>query len=467
MPLEGSRERAAFLTVLAMQSNIFEETLSIHRGGIIMATTLERISQLSIEKPDMVFTSIGHLINKDLLIECHNKMDADKAVGIDGVTKEDYGRNLEENLDRLVERLKNKSYKPQPARRVEIPKGNGKTRPLSIYCYEDKLIQEALRRVLEAVFEPHFYDEMMGFRPNRSCHMALRKLNDMIERQKTSYILDADIKGFFDHIDHEWAVKFVESRIKDPNIIRLVRRMLKAGVMKNYQYEATEEGSGQGSVCSPVVANIYMHYVLLWWFHEVVKPSLRGYAGIVVYADDFVVCFQYKDDAERFYERLKHRMEHFGLELEESKSRLIEFGRFADENRRKRGLGKPETFDFLGFTHYCSKNRNGKFRVKRKTSRKKFIKKCKEVREWLSDMRTLPLPEIIRKLNRMLVGYYHYYGITDNSKSLGRFRYVTERNLFKWLNRRSQKRSYNWKQFNDVLKVYPLARPRIYVSIYD
>ena len=195
--------------------------------------------------------------------------------------------------------------------------------------------------------------------------------------------------------------------------------------------------------------------------------SLRGYAGIVVYADDFVVCFQYKDDAERFYERLKHRMKHFGLELEESKSRLIEFGRFADENRRKRGLGKPETFDFLGFTHYCSKNRNGKFRVKRKTSRKKFIKKCKEVREWLSDMRTLPLPEIIRKLNRMLVGYYHYYGITDNSKSLGRFRYDTERNLFKWLNRRSQKRSYNWKQFNDMLKVYPLARPRIYVSIYD
>ena len=214
-----------------------------------MATTLERISQLSIEKPDMVFTSIGHLINKDLLKDCHNKMDEDKAVGIDGVTKEEYGNKLDENLDRLVERLKNKSYKPQPARRVEIPKGNGKTRPLSIYCYEDKLIQEALRRVLEAVFEPHFYDEMMGFRPNRSCHMALRKLNVMIEKQCTSYILDADIKGFFDHIDHEWAVKFIESKIKDPNIIRLVRRMLKAGVMKDFRYEATEEGSGQGSLC--------------------------------------------------------------------------------------------------------------------------------------------------------------------------------------------------------------------------
>ena len=364
-----------------------------------MPTTLERISQLSTEKPDMVFTSIGHLINKDLLRECHSKMNGDKAVGIDGVTKEEYGANLDENLDRLVERLKKKSYKPQPARRVEIPKGNGKTRPISIYCYEDKLIQETLRRVLEAVFEPHFHGEMMGFRPNRSCHMALRKLNIMIEKQCTNYILDADIKGFFDHIDHEWAVKFVESRIKDPNIIRLVKRMLKAGVMKDYHYEATEDGSGQGSVCSPVIANLYMHYVLLWWFNEKVKPNLRGYAGIVVYADDFVVCFQYKDEAERFYERLKHRMEHFGLELEENKSRLIEIGRFAEENRRKRGQGKPETFDFLGFTHYCAKSRHGKFRVKRKTSRKKFAKKCKEVGRWLADMRTTPLPEVIKKVN--------------------------------------------------------------------
>ncbi len=221
-----------------------------------MGTKLERISQLSKENPEMVFTSVGHLINKELLKECHEKMDGDKAVGIDGVTKEDYGRNLEENLSRLVERLKKKSYKPQPAKRVEIPKENGKTRPLSIYCYEDKLIQEALRRILEAVYEPHFYEEMMGFRPNRSCHMAIRKLNVMIEGHPTNYILDADIRGFFDHIDHEWAVRFIEAKIKDPNITRLVRRMLKAGIMKDYQYEETGEGSGQGSVCSPIIANI-------------------------------------------------------------------------------------------------------------------------------------------------------------------------------------------------------------------
>ena len=194
-----------------------------------METKLARISQLSSENPGMVFTSVGHLINRELLKECHRDMEGNKAVGIDGITKEKYGENLEENLNDLVRRLRQKAYKPQPARRVEIPKGDGKSRPLSIYCYEDKLVQEALRRILEAVFEPHFYEEMMGFRPGRSCHMALRKLNGMLEKEKTNWVLDADIKGFFDHLDHEWIVKFIESRIKDPNIIRLIRRMLKAG----------------------------------------------------------------------------------------------------------------------------------------------------------------------------------------------------------------------------------------------
>ena len=391
-------------------------------------------------------------------------MDGDKAVGIDGVTKEEYGKDLEENLDRLVERLKKKSYKPQPAKRVEIPKDNGKIRPLSIYCYEEKLVQEALRRMLEAVYEPHFYEEMMGFRPNRGCHKALRRLNGMIENHPTNYVLDADIKGFFDHIDHEWAVRFIESRIKDPNITRLVRRMLKAGIMKDFQYEETEEGSGQGSVCSPIIANIYMHYVLLWWLREKVKPSLKGYADIIVYADDFVCCFQYKEEAEQFYERLKHRMMHFGLELEESKSRLIEFGKYAEERSRKTG-NKPETFTFLGFTHYCSKSRNGKFRVKRKTIRKKFAKKCREVHREIAGMRILPVAQITKKLNQILTGYYHY-GITDNFKGINNFCFQVRRSLFYWLNRRSQKKSYTWEAFNAMLKDYPLARPKIYVSIY-
>lgn len=430
-----------------------------------MGTKLARIAQLSKENPDMVFTSIGHLINKELLMECHKTMDGKKAVGIDGVTKEDYGRNLEENLDKLVGRLKQKSYKPQPARKVEIPKDNGKTRPLSIYCYEDKLVQEALKRVLEAVFEPHFYDEMWGFRPNRGCHKAIQSLNVMLEKRPTSYVLDADIKGFFDHINHDWAVRFIESRIKDPNIIRLVRRMLKGGILEDYRYEKTEEGSGQGSVCSPIIANIYMHYVLVWWFKEKMQPSFRGYSGLTVYADDFVVVFQYKDDAERFYEHLKKRMEHFGMTLEENKTRLIEFGRFAEERCAKKGR-KPQTFTFLGFTHYCSHGRNGKFRVKRKTSKKKFAKKCKEVHRIIRDMRTRRLAVIIKKMNQILVGYYHYYGITDNIDSLRNFRRQMRKSLFKWLNRRSQKKSYTWEQFDDMLRTYPLAEPKIYVSVY-
>ncbi len=434
-----------------------------------METKLARISQLSYENrnnPTFRFLSLAHLIDMKMLIDCHRNMDKDKAVGVDGITKEAYSEHLNENLEDLLDRMKRNAYKPKPARRVYIPKDNGKTRPLSIYCYEDKLVQEAIRRILEAIFEPLFYDEMMGFRPKRSCHQALRKLNVMLERRYTNYVLDADIKGFFNHLDHDWIMKFIGSKVKDPNFLRIIKRMLKAGIMEDYQYEPTEEGSGQGSVCSPVIANIYMHYVLLWWFHERVRPALKGYTGIIVYADDFVVCFQYKDQAVRFYESLKRRMENFGLSLEEEKSRLLEFGRFAAENRELAGKGKPETFNFLGFTHYCSKSRNGKFRVKRKTSRKKFAKKSREINRKLCQMRTLPVPVIIFKLNQILTGYYHYYGITDNSKSLNNFYYTVRKRLFYWLNRRSQKKSYSWEGFNEMMKAYPLKRPRIYVSIY-
>ena len=446
MPLEGRR---SYKVISKGKHRLYTEI------GKAMGTKLARISELSKEKPNMVFTSIGHLINEEMLKDCHKDMDGKKAVGIDGITKESYGKNLDDNLKDLVNRLKRKAYKPKPAKRVEIQKKKKKTR-----------LQEALRRVLEAVFEPHFYDEMMGFRQNRGCHDALKKLNVMLEKRKTNWVLDADIKGFFDHLDHDWIVRFVESRITDPNIIRLIRRMLKAGIMRDYRFEETEEGSGQGSVCSPVLANIYMHYVLVWWFKEKIQPTLKGYSGIVVYADDFVVCFQYKDEAERFYERLKNRMGNFGLSLEEEKSRLIEFGRFAEKECAKRGQ-RPETFTFLGFTHYCSKSRNGRFRVKRKTSRKKLSKKLSEVHRKIGSMRTMKTKDIVKKLNEILAGYYHYYGITDNSRSLKSFRYEVMKSLFYWLNRRSQKKSYNWVEFLNMLdSAHPLAEARIYVSIY-
>ncbi len=377
-----------------------------------MITKLARISELSKEKPDMKVNSIGHLINFDMLAACHNKMDGSKAVGIDGISKDDYANNLEENRRGLVQRLKDKSYKPKPARKVEIPKDNGKTRPLSIYAYEDKLVQEALKEVLGAVFEPHFHENMCGFRPNRSCHGAIRKLNDMIEGQKTNYILDADISGFFDNLSHEWIIKF---------IFRLVERMLKAGVLREGEFYIDDFGSGQGSVCSPIIANIYMHYVLVWWFNVKIKPLMKGYCDIVVYADDFVCCFQYKKEAELFYKLLKRRMGYFNLTLEENKTRLIYFGRYAEENLAKMNK-KPETFDFLGFTHYCSKSRNGNFRVKHRTAGKKFRKKCKQMNITIRDMRFEKKKYIFEKVNQILIGYYHYYGITDNYQMMDNFR---------------------------------------------
>ena len=316
---------------------------------------------------------------------------------------------------------------------------------------------------MEAVYEPIFYEEMMGFRPHRGCHGALKLLDNQIGGHKTSWVLDADIRGFFDNIDHEWMMKFVGAKIKDPRVLRLVKVMLKAGVVKDMSgYEPTEQGSGQGSVCSPILANIYMHYVLLWWFHEVVKPKLKGYAGIVNYADDFVVCFQYKWEAEQFYERLKHRMAHFGLSLAEEKCRLLEFGRFAEQNRRQRNDGKPETFDFLGFT-ICSKTRNGKFKVRRTTSRKKFIKKCKEMHEKIGMMRTKKTENIIRWINQVLVGYYHYYGVYGNYSKVIEFRWNVLKSLYYWLNRRSQKRSYTKAGFFDMItNGHPVVRPKTF-----
>ncbi len=343
-------------------------------------------------------------------------MDGKKAVGTDGITKEEYGARLEENLEELEEKLKKKAYKPKPAKRVEIPKENGKTRPLSIYCYEDKLVQEALRRVLEAVFEPHFYDEMMGFRPGRSCHKALRKLNGMLEKEKTNWVLDADVKGFFDHLDHEWIIKFIESRIKDPNIIRLVRRMLKAGIMEDYRYEETEEGAGQGSVCSPVIANIYMHYVLVWWFKEKMQPIMKGYAGAGGICGDFVVCFQYKTDAEMFYEYLKRRMMHFGLEMGRKKTSVIEFADLQKEPKERGGPGNQRPLHSSD-SPLLFAWKNGKVQSEEKTSKKKPAKKSKEINATLR-YEISTHKQIVKKLNENLNWLTIIIRITDNSRSL-------------------------------------------------
>jgi len=431
-----------------------------------MATGLNRIREMSLKDPNMVFTSVYHMINYDLLYKCYKALDGSKASGVDKVTKAEYALNLEENLKDLVERLKRHYFRPQASLRVYIPKGNGKLRPLGISAFEDKIVQFALKEVLEAVFESKFCDTMYGFRPNRSCHDALRELNRLIMYENTNWIVDADIKGYFNSLEHEVILNAIKFRLADPNILWLVKKMLTAGIMEEGSWKPSTIGTEQGNLASPVIANIYMHYTLAKWFEVKFKPTCRGKCGLVIYADDFVATFQHKDEAERFLKEVAERFAEVGLELEPEKTRLIEFGRFAEENREKRGEGRPETFDFLGFTHYCTKGKSGYFCVKRKTSKKKFKDKVKAITLFIKENRHVKVSDLIRAVNLRLRGHYQYYGISDNSKSLVNFKCLVMKALFKWLNRRSQRRSYTWDGFNELLKIFPLEEPRILVKMY-
>jgi RNA-directed DNA polymerase len=432
----------------------------------MMVTKLARIAEIAEQRPKEKFTSLYHLINKKLLLACHLELDGKKAVGVDRVSKEQYEENLEENIEDLVERLKNKSYRPQPVRRVYIPKDEKGKRPLGIPSYEDKIVQLALTKILQEIYEVEFLECSYGFRPGRSCHDAVRELNRTIEFGKISYIVDADICSFFTQVDHEWLVKFLKERIADPNIIRLVVRFLKAGVMEEGTQTPTEVGTPQGAILSPLLANVYLHYALDLWFEKRVKRSCTGEAKIIRYADDYVCCFQYESDAARFYEELKGRLAKFGLQIAEDKTKILVFGRYAEDRAKRKGKKKPETFDFLGFTHYCSKSKSGRFRVKRKTSRKKLSSKKKQFTQWIKRNRHVDPVKLIRIIGIKLIGHYRYYGITDNIRSLGLFLYFIRKTLFKWLNRRSQKRSFDWEKFAKFMEHNPLPRPKIYVNIY-
>ena len=413
--------------------------------------------------------NLASYINKESLLASHKKLDVKKAVGVNGISKDDYSINLEANIEHLVGRMKRGSYKPEPSRRVYIPKdGSDKMRPLGISCYEDKLVENVIASILTEVYEPKFYNESYGFRPRRGCHQAVRELVENIQYRKTSYIVEADIKSFFDKVDHDWMIKFLEHDIADKKFIEIIKKFLKAGVMEDGKYVSSEEGTPQGNGASPLLANIYLHYVLDMWFDVKVKRKCKGDAYLVRYCDDFVCCFQYEWEAKKFYQDLIERFAKFGLELALDKTKTIEFGRFAKDSRAKRGIGKPETFDFLGFTFYCSESANKKFfRCKVKTSNKKLRSKIKTMKYWIKNNRMLPVGDLIKKINQKLRGHYQYYGVTDNTRSVKSYLNAVKWLLYKWLNRRSQKRSYTRETFyNGLLKTLPLMEPAIKVSLF-
>lgn len=418
-----------------------------------MARDLTRIGERAGQESQERFTSLYHYVTDlDHLRACYAALPADRAAGVDGVGKEEYGRNLEENLTELSAKLGRLGYRPRPVRRVYIQKaGTTKQRPLGIPCFEDKLVQLALVRVLEQIYEADFSESSYGYRPERTQHQALDQLGRTIQQLAINYIVEADIKGFYDHVNQEWLMKFLEQRIGDERVLRLIVRLLKSGIMEDGLVRASDEGVPQGGNLSPLLSNVYLHYTLDLWFERGFKRRCRGAAYYFRFADDFLACFQYREDAERFHEELALRLAQFHLELEATKTRLLEFGRFAEERARQRGQ-RPGTFDFLGFTHYCGHTRNGHFKVKRKTSGKKYRVKVKEMKEWLQRERSRRKQgELLRQAKLKLVGHLNYYAITDNSEMCHLFRHQVMQLMYKWMNRQSQRQSYNWARFKDAL----------------
>jgi group II intron reverse transcriptase/maturase len=429
-----------------------------------MSTGLRKVAERAKREPAAQFHSLAHLIDEQLLAGAYARLNSNSAVGVDGITKEQYGQDLQSKLRGLHERLKSKSYRHQPILRVHIPKEKkGQTRPIGISATEDKVVQNALREVLEAVYEQTFTDCSYGFRPGRSAHGAVRALTRAVDEGKANWILEFDVVSFFDSVRRTQLMEMLQERVADGSLLRLIGKCLHVGVLDGTAFTEPSEGTVQGSTLSPLLGNVYLHTVLDRWFAEEVRPRLRGKATFIRFADDGVFGFERQDDAERVQAVLGKRMERFGLTLHPEKTRLLDFRR----PPRLRSEGRsPTTFDFLGFCWYYRRTRKGSWTVTCKTRRARLVRAIQRVYGWCRRNRHLPVREQHAQLVRRVQGHINYFGVNGNIISLRRFVYQVERSWHKWLNRRSQRARLDWERFQDLLKSLPLPRARIVVHIW-
>lgn len=428
-----------------------------------VSTRLQRIAQLAQEDRDRVLVSLAHAIDIDLLREAHSRTRKDGAPGVDGQTAAGYEETLEENLQSLLNRFKSGHYKAPPVRRVYIPKGNDprKKRPIGVPTFEDKVLQRAVTMVLEAVYEQEFLDCSYGCRPGRSAHQAIRDLRKGLMAMGGGWVLDADIEGYYDTLDHGHLRSFLDQRVRDGVLRRAVDKWLKAGVMEEGNLRHPATGTPQGGVISPLLSNIYLHEVLDVWFETAVKPRLEGGAFLIRFVDDFVLVFQLESDARRVQEVLPKRFGRYGLRLHPDKTRLVRFEPPRSEQEPRQGHEGPRSFDFLGFTHHWERSRWGRWMVKRKTATNRFTRALQRINLWCQGHRHAPIPWQHARLERKLRGHDEYYGISGNSKALSSLRHWAKRIWRKWLSRRSRTSRINWIRFNLLLKRYPLPNPKI------
>ena len=401
--------------------------------------------------------TLMHKVNKETLKEQHKRQQHRKASGVDQVTKEEYEINLDENLDNLIKRMKSFSYRPQPVRRSYIPKANGKLRPLGIPAYEDKLVQGVMADILNEIYENIFLDCSYGFRPKRNCHDVIRYINNTIMTRKINYIVEADIKGFFDNVDHELLIKMLKETIADKNFLRYIKRFLKSGYMEDMKYYETDKGTPQGGLISPILANVYLHYVLDLWVDKFIKPRSKGEVYYVRYADDFVLMFQYEEEARYFLKALEKRLKEFGLNLELNKTKITPFGRFK---------GTKENFSFLGFTFYNGKTTTGKYRPIILTDKSKLKQKKQNAKKWLWEFMHYPIIVVGRKLKRKLIGHYIYYGVNGNYLSLVSFYKYIKYTWYRTLRKRGQKNKIKYLDFLRIWNYLEMPEPKIYVNIW-